>query len=102
MEKASRTCTHSGKAAVLHEGTQGSGEASECNSEGPAADSPTQATRTAPPGFPTPLAPGRGLARAAPAGLGPWGAEEEAHLSRGHRGGAGRRLADSGFQGRRC
>lgn len=102
MEEASRTRTHSGKAAVLHEGTRGGGEASECNSEGPAADNPpTRASGAAPPGFPPHLGPGRDLARAAPAGLGPWGAEGEAHLSGGHRGGTGRRLADSGFQGRR-
>ena len=73
VEKASRTCTHSGKAAVLHEGTQGSGEASEYNSEGPAADSPTRATGTAPPRLPRPTGPRQGPRRGCSSRSGPLG-----------------------------
>lgn len=75
--------THSGKAAVLHEGTRGGGEASECNPRGPPTTPlPEPAGQLLPASRPH-LGPGRDLARAAPAGLGPWGAEGEASPERG-------------------
>lgn len=74
MEEASRTRTHSGKAAVLHEGTRGGGEASECNSEGPAANNPpTRASGAAPPSFPAPPGPREGPRQGSSSRSGPLG-----------------------------